>query len=158
MAGLNWTLFGHLPRLYENATEERALQDALRRSLNDRNPYKQVLDPSATSLLQTLVYTPSHPQKSCSISLDDFVEGEEIIQLPCNHIFKPTAINDWLKNEKAECPICRYTLPFIEIRDESVQVLQEPEPSQQEAAEIQNNVFSLLSSLQRIDTIMNRSR
>ena len=56
--------------------------------------------------------------KTCPILLEDFKEGDNIVKLPCNHCFFPSAIKSWLENEKAECPVCRYTLKHIEIKNE----------------------------------------
>ena len=47
--------------------------------------------------------------KSCPISLVDFELGEEIIKLPCSHIFSLKSLEEWLK-EKHTCPVCRYAL------------------------------------------------
>ena len=42
----------------------------------------------------------------CPISLEEFKEGDSIIELPCNHIFNENNIKNWLK-EKPNCPVCR---------------------------------------------------
>ena len=47
--------------------------------------------------------------KSCPISLVDFEIGEEIIKLPCSHIFSLNSLEEWLK-EKQTCPVCRHEL------------------------------------------------
>jgi len=44
--------------------------------------------------------------KECSICLDDFKQGENIIKLNCNHIFHYACINEWILI-KPECPECR---------------------------------------------------
>ena len=46
----------------------------------------------------------------------DFMEGDNVIKLPCEHCFIPDAIRTWLNNEKAECPVCREKLPADEIK------------------------------------------
>jgi len=43
---------------------------------------------------------------SCPITLDDFTNGEEIICLPCKHIFNPDAIKNWI-SQNNNCPVCR---------------------------------------------------
>lgn len=45
--------------------------------------------------------------KQCMISLDEFEDNDEIICLPCDHVFKTDEITEWLKNESYKCPICR---------------------------------------------------
>ena len=47
--------------------------------------------------------------KECPISLEEFKEGDSIIELPCNHIFNENNIKNWLK-EKPNCPVCRMSL------------------------------------------------
>ena len=48
-------------------------------------------------------------QPSCSISMENFKENEEIVELPCEHIFKPYPILKWVKDNPT-CPICRFKL------------------------------------------------
>ena len=50
----------------------------------------------------------------CPITLTDFNENDTITKLPCGHCFEPTAIDYWLSTEKAECPVCRFELDYIE--------------------------------------------
>ena len=52
------------------------------------------------------IYDVSLSTKECPISLEPFKDGEEIIELPCNHIFNENSIKGWLK-EKHNCPVCR---------------------------------------------------
>jgi len=43
----------------------------------------------------------------CPISLEDFAEGETILQLrECNHVFKPAELSRWLEHHDC-CPLCR---------------------------------------------------
>ena len=56
--------------------------------------------------------------KECPISLEQFKEGESIIELPCKHIFNEINIKNWLK-EKTNCPVCRRDL--IPKKDNSIQ-------------------------------------
>ena len=57
-------------------------------------------------------------QDSCCIMFYDFEEGQDVIQLPCKHIFDPEGIKTWLKEEQAKCPICRFELDSKEVKDE----------------------------------------
>ena len=47
-------------------------------------------------------------QQYCSICLEDFEVGEEIIELRCDskHIFHLDCIKGWAKKNKT-CPLCR---------------------------------------------------
>ena len=83
--------------------------------MNDKNKYKLVLsEDSYEDVLKIEKYTSaaeasaSAAEDTCPIMSTKFVEGQDIIRLPCNHCFEPDAIKQWLIEEKAECPVCRY--------------------------------------------------
>jgi hypothetical protein len=44
---------------------------------------------------------------NCSICIDCLKKNEEIIELPCNHIFHSACILEWLEKYNYHCPICR---------------------------------------------------
>merc|ERR1712196_182234 len=46
----------------------------------------------------------------CPINLTKFEENDEIIILPCNHIYNAESIYKWLNEESNCCPICRFEL------------------------------------------------
>lgn len=41
----------------------------------------------------------------CSICTDDFVKGQDIRVLPCNHKFHPECVDPWLVNVSGTCPL-----------------------------------------------------
>lgn len=45
----------------------------------------------------------------CSICLCDYETGDEVIRLPCRHIFHGLCINSWT-NEHTSCPLCNIDL------------------------------------------------
>lgn len=47
-----------------------------------------------------------HNQIYCSISMDEFKNGDFVTCLPCKHIFNPSGISEWLVNNNT-CPLCR---------------------------------------------------
>lgn len=51
-----------------------------------------------------------HPNFSCPICTDDFVKGQDLRVLPCNHQFHPECIDPWLVNVSGTCPLCRIDL------------------------------------------------
>jgi hypothetical protein len=58
---------------------------------------------------------------ACGIWQVDFEEGDDIKILPCNHAFNAEAITKWLKEEKAECPICRFSFKSKEVVEHQAQ-------------------------------------
>jgi hypothetical protein len=78
---------------------------------NDTSIYKKVLSEKGKSQLKQCLFKDSSKNNtSCPIFFIDFKEEDEIIELPCLHCFLPDAINKWLTEENAHCPVCRYEL------------------------------------------------
>jgi hypothetical protein len=47
-------------------------------------------------------------QPTCSICLDDFIHDETIVrELPCQHIFHPECVDDFLLKTTSLCPMCK---------------------------------------------------
>jgi hypothetical protein len=44
---------------------------------------------------------------NCSICLTDYVVGDDIKVLPCNHEFHPACVDRWLIGANGTCPLCR---------------------------------------------------
>ena len=97
--------------------------NALNRILNDsllmrKTPYKKILSDEGQKQLKTVKYSKDlFEQESCCIMFVDFEEGQDVIQLPCKHIFDPDGIKTWLKEESAKCPICRFELDSKEVKE-----------------------------------------
>jgi len=92
----------------------------LANSLYDCRPVKTVVDEKGMAEISEKIFTAQMAEESkintvCGIWQDDFEEGERIKILPCNHAFKIDAIEKWLTTEKAECPICRFSLSSKEV-------------------------------------------
>lgn len=47
---------------------------------------------------------------SCPICTDDFIKGQDLRVLPCNHQFHPECVDPWLINVSGTCPLCRIDL------------------------------------------------
>ncbi|OAT11480.1 RING finger domain-containing protein [Blastomyces gilchristii SLH14081] len=46
----------------------------------------------------------------CPICTDDFVKGQDVRLLPCQHKFHPECVDPWLINVSGTCPLCRINL------------------------------------------------
>lgn len=49
----------------------------------------------------------NYVSNECPISLQTFMQGDEIIKLSCGHIFLSKPLTVWLTEKKAQCPVCR---------------------------------------------------
>ena len=47
---------------------------------------------------------------TCCVCVDDFKPGQEVRQLPCQHIFHPSCIDKWLSDHSSVCPLCKMDL------------------------------------------------
>ncbi|KAL6846295.1 hypothetical protein ACP4OV_023743 [Aristida adscensionis] len=48
-------------------------------------------------------------EKACTICLETFSPGEQVVVTPCNHMFHQGCIAPWVKGH-GSCPVCRFTL------------------------------------------------
>jgi hypothetical protein len=95
------------------------MNNVLRRSFADpsQNAYKQILSEEGEKSIKYEKYeTGKFQNDACPMTLNNFIVGEEIAQLPCNHIFEKNAILKWLKDENASCPVCRKLLDSKEVK------------------------------------------
>ena len=88
-------------------------------SLNDESPVRNVLSEDGEEQIKTRKFTKDDECDTCPIFHIPFEEGDDVKELPCGHIFTPEGIDKWLKEEKAECPVCRFKLRSKEIRRET---------------------------------------
>jgi len=62
--------------------------------------------------IEYITYDPSMNllETRCPISLEDFAEGEQIMQIRhCRHVFKSSALRDWF-SRNVHCPVCRFDI------------------------------------------------
>ena len=101
---------------------EAVAASIMSRSLYDRHPVKKVITEEARSEIVDKKFTAAMVadlkiNDVCGIWQESFEEEEDIKILPCNHAFKSEAIMKWLENEKAECPVCRFSLKSKEVNE-----------------------------------------
>lgn len=100
------------------------IESAISREVSflEKPVYKTVLTKEGEEKLKKIKFKDSEKKNlSCPILFIDFDEEEVIIELECNHCFNEDAIKKWLKEEKAECPVCRYELK--DTKDEKIETI-----------------------------------
>ena len=104
---------------YRNPTlSRRRFEQLLAQSFNQKPKYKKVLSEEGEDQLKKMLYKDSSKtNESCPIYYVDFEDDSEVIELPCKHCFTPDGIEKWLKEEKNECPICRFELKSKEVKE-----------------------------------------
>ena len=89
---------------------------------------KYVISDEGKNLLKHEQYKENkYMQNICPILNQPFNENDEIMVLPCKHIFDRDSILFWLENQKSECPVCRLKLPS---KEQSYFTNIEPDPEQ----------------------------
>lgn len=53
----------------------------------------------------------AYSDNSCSVCLDEYAEGDQLLQLTCGHVFHRPCIDLWLMEHRV-CPCCRWGLFF----------------------------------------------
>jgi hypothetical protein len=73
---------------------------------------------------------------SCPICTDDFIKGQDLRVLPCNHQFHMECIDPWLMNVSGTCPLCRIDLnpPQPENAEQTEENADQPDQSHVEGA------------------------
>ena len=64
------------------------------------------LDEEDKGKLSKYILTEDHTEK-CNICLDGLVTDQEVIKLPCDHVYHSECILEWLDKYNYKCPCCR---------------------------------------------------
>ena len=110
-----------LENIFNRENDNIFLRNILENSFaTDKNKYKKILSDKGKKQLKNIKFNSNldNINTSCPIFQIDFENNEIITQLPCSHCFIPEAIEKWLKEEKAICPVCRFELDYEEVKIE----------------------------------------
>ncbi|KAK7484432.1 hypothetical protein BaRGS_00024317, partial [Batillaria attramentaria] len=69
--------------------------------------YRARLSPKALRRIPIKKFKKGDYYDVCAICLEDFVEGEKMRVLPCNHAFHTKCVDPWLTRRKKTCPCCK---------------------------------------------------
>tara|TARA_B110000037_G_C16895995_1_gene414199 strand:+ start:68 stop:670 length:603 start_codon:yes stop_codon:yes gene_type:complete len=140
-----------------NIINSSQVNETIQQSLNSNaNPYKKVTCPDFLSTLNIYKIKEEDIKLDnyCSICVSKFDLDQEVIELPCGHLYHSNSNDDcgglvkWLE-ENNTCPVCRHELPFIEkkIEEESNEIIEETNIS----IPIQSNLLllNIMSNLNR---------
>lgn len=101
--------------ILQDAMEEQILNEALQASLEEIQPEeKHLLSETGKKNIKHFHYDSDiHTNfKECPISMEEFQKGDQLSQLPCEHVFLKDNIMKWLNEECARCPVCRNELDY----------------------------------------------
>lgn len=93
------------------------IRQIINNTLYDEGRFRRVVSDDVLNNLKIIKYSKDNCKNDkCPILYVDFTEDDDVIKLECGHCFDPESIKKWLKEHKAECPVCRYKLESIEVR------------------------------------------
>ncbi|KAG8659600.1 hypothetical protein MANES_02G051900v8 [Manihot esculenta] len=58
----------------------------------------------------------------CTVCLKEFEDGDDLIQMPCSHLYHQHCIVEWLMSSHL-CPLCRYQMPTTQLCEDLPQLL-----------------------------------
>ncbi|ORZ40566.1 hypothetical protein BCR44DRAFT_1425305 [Catenaria anguillulae PL171] len=92
------------------AAMPRKSTDTTRRQSRPCSPYLHAdTDPMTLSGPGSVVTSASASvNDSCPICVDVLVEGDQVRELPCAHVFHVACVDTWLTEEIGQCPLCKF--------------------------------------------------
>jgi hypothetical protein len=138
----------------ESNDDDTMFNQLLNSSLHDKFTYKYILSEEGESQLKPIQFTKELREINniCPITSLEFQDNQNIISLPCNHCFEPDAINKWLREEKAECPVCRFKLHAKEVKIDEKNYIREDVNS---LINLYRSRINLINSLARVSYAYN---
>jgi len=129
--------------------DDTVFNQLLNSSLYDKFSYKYILSEEGETQLKPIKFTKDLREINniCPITSLEFEENQNIISLPCNHYFESDAINKWLREEKAECPVCRFKLYSKEVKIDEKNYIREDVNS---LIDLYRSRINLINSLARV--------
>jgi hypothetical protein len=94
------------------------LNNVMQNSLYEQPGFRSVISQETLKKLNTIKFSKEKCKNDkCPILYTDFNEEDDVILLDCGHCFDPESIKKWLNEHKAECPVCRFKLDSVDVRN-----------------------------------------
>ncbi|XP_024396562.1 E3 ubiquitin-protein ligase SDIR1 isoform X1 [Physcomitrium patens] len=113
VAGMSDTDISRLPvRMYKGSVQKPAADQSQPSSKGEDPPCEEVVVDIVDASLESVDEGKQNvveEELTCSVCLEQVVDGEIIRTLPCVHQFHAACIDQWLK-QQATCPVCKFRI------------------------------------------------
>tara|TARA_B100000073_G_scaffold277169_2_gene237376 strand:+ start:136 stop:831 length:696 start_codon:yes stop_codon:yes gene_type:complete len=117
-------------------------EQALHNSFFEKPKYRDVASEEGLQELKDKVFKKSEnkdEKEMCTITFEEFTDGEIVSEMPCGHIFNKKAITKWLQEESPCCPICRKKVKSKEISNKITEETRESDTQPDTQADTQED-------------------
>ncbi|KAL9645514.1 hypothetical protein ABK040_000579 [Willaertia magna] len=98
-----------------------------------------------------------HCDHSCSVCICDFEESENLIRLPCGHLFHKDCIMPWIKDHNS-CPTCRFELPTDDTIKEKERIKRMNERFTEQGMKLFDLSTKVDNVLSKVDSLIQKSQ
>lgn len=95
----------------EEFIEQEMLNTAIENSLDSYRENLFVVDDQRKVNLNPIVLK-EEKEEECHLCLENMRVGEEVMILPCQHLFHSQCVNELIIHQHITCPLCRKSIPI----------------------------------------------
>lgn len=96
----------------EELIEQEMLNTAIENSMDTYRENLFVVDDNRKLNVDPIILTEEQEDDECHLCLENMKIGDEVIQLPCQHMFHFPCINELIIHQHITCPLCRKSIPI----------------------------------------------
>ena len=97
-------------RREEEAWEQEMLQAAIQNSMETYHETLFVAQPERKISIHASVLDMDRDEE-CHLCLENMKQGDQVIILPCEHVFHAPCVDELISHQHLVCPLCRETIP-----------------------------------------------